>query len=32
MLKKKLEDNEDKNKQENFERLKFNEGAFWMGI
>ena len=29
-LKRKLDEKEDKNWNENFERLKFNEGSFWM--
>jgi hypothetical protein len=29
-LKKKLEDKDDNHEKENFERLKFNEGSFWM--
>jgi hypothetical protein len=29
-LKRRLDEKEDKNWNENFERLKFNEGSFWM--
>ncbi len=29
-LKRRLEEQESKNAGENFERLKFNEGSFWM--